>query len=207
MIVSEHLVASQVGLSILKDGGTAADAAWGMALATAVVIPDMCGLGGESFALYQSPKGPLVSYQGGGKLPWDFDPALLEITRFLLPLHGGPSISVLGSVDLYLTLHQTHGYHPLYQIAQPAQGFLVDGGMAERRIESETLVGHAVRDRFYPHEKALQQGDWLSLEKNGHRIAVIGPDAGGGSAHVIWRQPAEYGGASDPCGSGQTLGY
>ncbi|MHB1955246.1 MAG: gamma-glutamyltransferase family protein, partial [Sulfobacillus sp.] len=45
------------------------------------------------------------------------------------------------------------------------------------------------------------------LEEQGHRVQVIGPYAGGGSAQVIRQRDHGLVGASDPRGIGQTLGY
>ncbi|MHB1957213.1 MAG: gamma-glutamyltransferase, partial [Sulfobacillus sp.] len=168
MVSSGHSLASQAGLHILQSGGSAADAAVAMALATAVVMPDMCGLGGEAFALYRTPREPVVAYQGSGRLPQNFDSSLLKPSLLTLPLYGGASVSVPGAVDLYLTLHQAHGRLPLDQVAEPAislarEGFLVDARLAESLLESQSLISGdpQVAARFYPQGESLGEGALL----------------------------------------------
>ena len=52
MVSSAHDLISQTGKKILSLGGNAIDASIAMALSAGVVLPDMCGLGGDAFLLY-----------------------------------------------------------------------------------------------------------------------------------------------------------
>ncbi len=180
MVSSGHSLASQAGLHILQSGGSAADAAIAMALATAVVMPDMCGLGGEAFALYRTPRESVVAYQGSGRLPQNFDSSLLKPSLLTLPLYGGASVSVPGAVDLYLTLHQAHGRLPLDQVAEPAislarEGFLVDARLAESLLESQSLISGdpQVAARFYPQGESLGEGALLVQSEMAEAFEMI----------------------------------
>ena len=51
MVVSQHYAATEIGADILRDGGTAADAAIAMALALGVCEPWMSGLGGVGYIM------------------------------------------------------------------------------------------------------------------------------------------------------------
>lgn len=55
MVTSPHHLASQAGLQILRDGGTAVEAAIAVAAALAVVYPHMTGIGGDGFWLIAEP--------------------------------------------------------------------------------------------------------------------------------------------------------
>jgi gamma-glutamyltranspeptidase len=67
MVTAPHHLAAQAGLSILQDGGTAAEAAVAVAATLAVVYPHMNSIGGDSFWLVAEPHGLVraVSACGG----------------------------------------------------------------------------------------------------------------------------------------------
>ncbi len=66
MVTSPHHLASQAGLAVLRDGGTAIEAAIAAAATLAVVYPHMTGLGGDAFWLISEPGKPPVSIDGSG---------------------------------------------------------------------------------------------------------------------------------------------
>ena len=66
MVTSPHHLASQAGLAVLRDGGTAIEAAIACAACLCVVYPHMTGLGGDAFWLIAEPGKPPVSIDGSG---------------------------------------------------------------------------------------------------------------------------------------------
>jgi len=66
MVTSPHHLASQAGLAVLRDGGTAIEAAIATAATLCVVYPHMTGLGGDAFWLISEPGKPPVSIDGSG---------------------------------------------------------------------------------------------------------------------------------------------
>src|ERR1700709_752454 len=55
MVCAAHPLAASAGADVLSPGGNAVDAAVAAGLAAAVVMPEMCGLGGDLFAIVHPP--------------------------------------------------------------------------------------------------------------------------------------------------------
>ncbi|OLZ11141.1 gamma-glutamyltransferase family protein [Sulfobacillus thermosulfidooxidans] len=167
MVASGHPLASQAGLQMLHQGGNAVDAAIAMAFATGVLMPDMAGLGGEAFVLYQAPHREITAYLGSGRLPQGYDESKLP-KSLTLPLHQGASVSVPGALDLYWRLHQDGGRLPWARVIEPAQrlaeeGFPVDARLAESLQEMTVLQEEApsCQDVFFPQGQPLVEGELL----------------------------------------------
>src|SRR5215212_6891664 len=76
MVASAHPLITAAGLGALERGGNAVDAAVCAALTASVVMPEMCGLGGDLFALVHAPgrngavdAGEPVAILGSGVAP------------------------------------------------------------------------------------------------------------------------------------------
>jgi gamma-glutamyltranspeptidase/glutathione hydrolase len=76
MVVAPHHLASQAGLDVLRDGGTAIEAAVAAAATVAVAYPHMTGIGGDGFWLIHGPgRAPIgidASGRAAGKATVDF---------------------------------------------------------------------------------------------------------------------------------------
>ncbi|QJU56806.1 gamma-glutamyltransferase family protein [Sphingomonas sp. AP4-R1] len=67
MVTSPHHLASQAGLDILKEGGSAMEVAVAMAACLAVVYPHMTGIGGDGFWLIAEPGGAVRGIDACGR--------------------------------------------------------------------------------------------------------------------------------------------
>ncbi len=67
MVTSPHHLASQAGLSVLKEGGTALEAIVATGACLATVYPHMNGLGGDAFFLVCWPDGSMRAVDASGR--------------------------------------------------------------------------------------------------------------------------------------------
>ncbi len=129
-IATEHQRAADAGATMLRDGGSAVDAAIAAAAAICVVHAASCGIGGGGFALVRSADGRTAAldyrevapaaatadrYQRDGKP----DPTL---TR-----KGGLAVAVPGEVAGWAALHARYGRLPLAHLLAPAIRLARDG--------------------------------------------------------------------------------
>jgi gamma-glutamyltranspeptidase/glutathione hydrolase len=187
MVVCEHPLAAEVGASILRRGGNAADAGFATALALAVVYPRAGNLGGGGFALWVPGDGEPAALDFRETAPSDADPALyVDADGALAPeglLQGARSIGVPGTPAGLWTLLARYGskrFTPA-QLAQPAvelarSGFAVDTLLARDLHKEEfrtRLSAHpASSELFYPGGKPLAEGDWLVQPELAETLAL-----------------------------------
>lgn len=124
MVVSAHPLASKVGVTILKLGGNAIDAAVAVQFALAVVYPNAGNIGGGGFLVLRMSNGEINSLDFREKAP-------LKISRNIyldkngnvidgLSTEGLLSAGVPGSVDGMVKLHTKYGTLPWKELLQPA---------------------------------------------------------------------------------------
>ncbi|HVU60867.1 MAG TPA: gamma-glutamyltransferase [Mycobacteriales bacterium] len=119
MVVAGQPLASAAGARVLADGGNAVDAALAVAGATAVTMPEMCGLGGDAFALvYDAATGTVTAYNGSGPAPATATPEAFAERGFteLMPFDGWLSVATPGAVSVYAGLHRDHASRPLPEL-------------------------------------------------------------------------------------------
>ena len=111
MVASAHTLISASGLKVLNQGGNAMDACIAMALTSGVVLPDMCGLGGDAFLLYYDAKTKKVTAMNGS----GGAPAKATLDYFVskgykkVPHDGMLSVTVPGAVDVYFEALKRYG--------------------------------------------------------------------------------------------------
>jgi gamma-glutamyltranspeptidase/glutathione hydrolase len=133
---------TEAGMEMLRQGGSAADAAMAMMLALTVVEPQSSGIGGGGFLLYQdSAKNVLTTIHGR-----ETAPAAAKADRFVGPdgkplgflaaFQGGHSVGVPGNIRLMAQAHRKWGKLSWATIFKPAIRLADKGFTVNKTLES-----------------------------------------------------------------------
>jgi gamma-glutamyltranspeptidase / glutathione hydrolase len=133
MVCTSVPAATQVGLDILKRGGSAVDAAIAANATLGLMEPVSNGIGGDLFAIvYNAKENKLYGINGSGRSPlglnYDQMRAELEkLGRKTIPPRGMLPISVPGCVDAWSQLHKKFGKLKLSDDLAPAAKYADEG--------------------------------------------------------------------------------
>lgn len=185
MVVCVSPEAADVGLAMLKQGGTAVDAAVAVAFAQAVTYPAAGNIGGGGFMLVHPP--------GGEPTCFDYRetaPAAVTRDTFVKTTdwHNHQAAGVPGTVRGLGLAHKRFGKLPWKDLVLPAvrlaeDGFVLDGPMVKSLNLAVRRPGGSdeFRRQFGKNGKPdWQVGDRLvqkDLAKSLRRIGANGPDA------------------------------
>lgn len=189
MVATSQPLAAEAGVSILKKGGNALDAAIATSLALSVVEPMSTGIGGDAFLLYRcAADGQIYGVNGSGRCPENltFD-ALRARGIDGIPTHGLPSVTVPGAIDAFAEVLERHGTRSLAEVLEPAihyadAGFPVSEIIATQwQINAPLLAQYpSSASTYLPNGKAPQAGDvhyQPNLAKSLKLLAAEGRDA------------------------------
>src|SRR4029077_7757282 len=133
MVCTSVPAATQVGLDILKRGGSAVDAAIAANAALGLMEPVSNGVGGDLFAMvYSAKENKLYGINGSGRSPLGLSyeqmkAELDELKRKTIPPTGMLPISVPGTVDAWSDLHKKFGKLKLSDDLAPAIHYAEEG--------------------------------------------------------------------------------
>lgn len=147
-VVTQNEKASQVGLEILKKGGTAIDAAIATAFALGVAEPQNSGLGGGGFLLYYQAKTGqthFVDYRETAPLSvaasdYEKNPSLKE--------KGLTSVGIPGFVAGMELIHKKWGKSDWYGLLQPAVDLAHKGIPVGAILKSKILTKESYNEEF-----------------------------------------------------------
>lgn len=135
--------AAAAGVEILREGGTAADAAFATLLALNVVEPQSSGIGGGGYLVYSERGGLPVTFDGREKAPaaatgtWFFKNG--QPMQFSDAQPGGRSVGVPGNLRMMALAHQHYGKVPWAALFQPAIRLARDGFKITPRLYNSLL--------------------------------------------------------------------
>jgi gamma-glutamyltranspeptidase / glutathione hydrolase len=133
MVCTSVPAATQVGLDILKRGGSAVDAAIAANATLGLMEPVSNGVGGDLFAIvYSAKENKLYGINGSGRSPSGLSyeqmkAELDKLGRTTIPPRGMLPISVPGCVDAWNELHKKFGKLKLSDDLAPAAKYAEEG--------------------------------------------------------------------------------
>jgi gamma-glutamyltranspeptidase / glutathione hydrolase len=127
IVATEHPLASEIGASVLRAGGTAADAAVAANAAIGLFAPMANGIGGDMFALvYEAKSGRVYGLNASGWSPAMLTPQILK-DRKEMPQSGIFSVTVPGAVDGWDKMLKRFGRKRLPELLAPSIRYAEDG--------------------------------------------------------------------------------
>ncbi|MBK5209540.1 MAG: gamma-glutamyltransferase [Flavobacteriaceae bacterium] len=129
MVASSQPLATQIGLDILKKGGTAVDAAIAVNAALGLMEPTGSGVGGDLFAIvWDSKTQKLYGLNASGRSPKTLTIEYFKknnITK--IPATGPLPVTVPGCVDGWFELHNKFGKLSMDEILSPTIKYAEEG--------------------------------------------------------------------------------
>jgi gamma-glutamyltranspeptidase/glutathione hydrolase len=129
IVATSQPLAAQVGLDILKAGGTAADAAIATNAMLGLVEPMNCGIGGDLFVIYWDAKTQkLYGLNASGRSPYALNREVFREKGLTdIPAYSPLAWSVPGCVDGWEELRKRFGKMELAQILEPSIQYAQEG--------------------------------------------------------------------------------
>ena len=128
---TSHPLATQTAIAVLRDGGSAVDAALAANALLGLIEPTGAGIGGDLYAIVWDPKTQkLHAYNGSGRSPRGLDVATAKRRvqpSGYLPNVGAISVSTPGCVDGWYALHGRFGRRTMAQNLAPAIAYATEG--------------------------------------------------------------------------------
>ncbi|MCF2948702.1 gamma-glutamyltransferase family protein [Paraglaciecola aquimarina] len=182
-----HAKASEIGLSVLKQGGSAVDAMVASAAAISVLYPHMNSLAGDGFWLIQKPGEAPVCIDGCGFAAQN---ASIEYYKNLghqqIPSRGAlAALTVGGTLDSWQKAREYAGQFShsieLKDLLAPAVELAKNGIQVTKSLQhasqkvSEDLSAEAeYKAVFEPKGRTLQQGELLQNPQLAHFLTELG---------------------------------
>ena len=175
MVSAANPYASKAGYNILKQGGSAIDAAIAVEMVLNLVEPQSSGIGGGSFILHWDKKNQkLTTFDGRETAPSRADGSLFlqengQPVRWIDAVVGGRSVGVPGLLAALKAAHDQYGKLPWKVLFNDAiklaeQGFIVSPRLAKLvalQINPGVTKLSNIKHYFYPNNEVIKAGDLL----------------------------------------------
>lgn len=175
MVVAANPYATEAGFNVLKQGGSAIDAAIAVQLVLTLVEPQSSGIGGGAFILHWDKKQQhLTTFDGRETAPAKATSELFlddngKAVSWVNAIVGGRSVGVPGVLSALKMAHQQYGKLPWSVLFKDAiklaeQGFIVSPRL-EKLLTLEMNPGvkllPSIRNYFFPNGEVIKAGTLL----------------------------------------------
>ena len=130
MVVASDRLAAEVGREVLRDGGSAVDAAVATAFALAVTLPAAGNIGGGGFLVHRAAGGPAAAYDFRETAPAAASPEMFLADGVYDAVRHHDSHVAVGVPGSVAGLHRAwsdHGRLPWRRLVEPAVALARDG--------------------------------------------------------------------------------
>ncbi|MEJ0046293.1 MAG: gamma-glutamyltransferase [Rhodospirillales bacterium] len=140
MVVAANPIAAEAGLGVLRQGGTAVDAAVAVQAVLGLVEPQASGVGGGAFMLtYDAASRKIVAYDGRETAPASAGPGLFlrpdgTPKSFYEAAMGGRSVGVPGAIAMLELAQHSGGHAHWADLFQPAIRLAENGFPLTERV-------------------------------------------------------------------------
>jgi gamma-glutamyltranspeptidase/glutathione hydrolase len=166
MAATSHPLASLAAIDVLRDGGTAADAAVAAVATLCVVEPAMTGIGGDCYALVSKPGQNVWGYNGSGRsgAKASYDAVRAQgLKEIGTSIHA---VTVPGAIAAWEDILKAHGRFGLDRVLRPAIKYAEEGFPVAARVAwdwerySGKLKANAAASKHYLFDGAPpREGD------------------------------------------------
>ena len=189
MIAAANPYAAEVGLAMLRQGGSAVDAAIAAQMVLTLVEPESSGLGGGAFLLLWDPaKKKATSFDGRETAPASATPDMFldasgQPRAHMSAIPGGLSVGVPGVVAMLELAHRKYGKLPWAKLFAPAialaeKGVPVSEKLAKELREFPKIAAMPDVKHYFtkPDGTLVQQGDILKNPELAATLRLIAKD-------------------------------
>lgn len=183
IVATSQPLAVQAGITMLKKGGNAIDAAIATAITLTVVEPTSNGIGGDGFAIVWDGEG-LHGINGSGRSPkaWSYE-RFSHLDK--MPQRGWDTVTVPGAVSVWIVLSEKFGRLPFEELFKPAIRYATDGfpvtPKTARAWKSAAMVlddFSEFKKKFLPHGRAPKIGEIFSCHDQAKTLELIASTKG-----------------------------
>ncbi|MEX0338486.1 MAG: gamma-glutamyltransferase family protein [Arenibacterium sp.] len=184
---TSHPLGAQVAVDVLKQGGNAMDAAIAGAVVLGICEPQMTGIGGDCFVLYnRAGETQIRALNGSGRAPAGAAAADLRAAgHATVPTYGVEAVTIPGAIDAFCHLSESEGKLGLDAVLAPAIHYAENGVPVAPRVafdwarDAGTLQGSA-KDAYLIGGKVPEPGQVFRAPGQAEvlrRVARDGRDA------------------------------